>query len=87
MNDYAESHFEAIDHLLMHLGLPRPDIWILRGPTEPDFDSYGGVGIAWVESNRCVLTAFFEDSTLNHSLTFSVKSYNKFMEEPDERTD
>lgn len=88
MNEFAERHFEALDRLLMHRGRPRPDIWIIHGPTDPHLDSYADVAIAWVESDRCVLTAAFQDTTLNHSLMFSVKTYNKFMlEEPDERTD
>ena len=81
MNEFAERHFAALDRLLMHLGVPRPRIWVVHGPTDPHLESYGDVAVCWVESDRCVLTAAFDDSTLNRSLMFSVKAYNMFMEE------
>jgi hypothetical protein len=87
MNDFAAEHFQSLSELLWNLGLPSPDIWLIHGPTDPHMGDYSGVPVAWIESDRCVLTAAFDDHTLNHSLMFRVKTSNKSMEEPDERTD
>lgn len=80
-------HFNALDDLLTVAGLPRPGHWEIHGPVDPGVIDYCDEPVAWIESDRCLLVAAFPDPTLNYTLMFSVKTYNQFLEEPNERTD